>query len=104
MGRAPFIAALRRTVQRPVNVRYRDAEHLANLRLALALNPQIANLPLGRSASPSKALRSSMGSPAMLPLPGAILARPLGDARRGRWQAFQGGAVSLCAPATKRAS
>ena len=37
---------LRRTVQRPVNVRDSDAEHPANLRLALALNPQIANLPL----------------------------------------------------------
>jgi hypothetical protein len=29
-----------------VNVRDSDAEHLANLRLALALHPQINNLPL----------------------------------------------------------
>ena len=96
MGRAPINRRLRRTVQRPVNVRDSDAEHLANLRLALALNPQIANLPL--------ALR--------VPVKGAQVVHGLGHAsapgnsstaRRGRWQAFQGGAVS-CAPATKRAS
>jgi len=90
---------LRRRVQRPVNVRDSDAEHPVNLRLALALNPQIANLPL--------ALR--------VPVKGAQVVHGLGHAsapgnsstarraRRGRWQAFQGGAVS-CAPATKRAS
>ena len=74
-----------------MNVRDSDAEHPANLRLALAFNPQIANLPL--------ALR--------VPVKGAQVVDGLGHAsaagnsstarraRRGRWQAFQGGAVIL---------